>query len=93
MPRFRTENGELAVSIGTLLDLTRAEADWYFVSGMDYKIDGLRYCCTRYIDPERGWRIRFVSPDTGECIDLSPEMMGIFLPDVAIDGQLIERYW
>lgn len=89
--RFRDKSGLLTVSTTDLHDMTRDEANAYYVSGNLYVADCTVFECIREMqktsDGDMIDTIRFESGDRSMyCI---PENMGSFLPDVASSGSEI----
>lgn len=84
--RFRDENGNLAVFLSRLAELTYEEACEYYILGEIYMFENQEYLLIE-INEEA---YIFTSP-LGKKVCINADRIGMFHPDVASQGNEIKR--
>ena len=83
--RFRNEEGKLTEQIADIGKKTISEARNYYVNGDKYESNGDIY--TFRVTEEN----MFFEDRYGERIIVKPEILGLYLPDVATDGTMFAK--
>ena len=83
--RFRDDKGSLKMSVEKLCEITKPEADNYYIDGDVYEYQGKRYT---FFKTDR--EAMFLADDGTEMY-CDANQLGTFLPDVASEGMAVTR--
>jgi len=91
--RFRDAEGQLTATIPKIKEMTKAEADDYYIPGKRYRFEGAEYTLEsrsigKTTDGKEVEMVKFISDDKRE-IFVGANSLGTFLPDVARSGNEI----